>query len=246
MEPPDRVCEPLRYEPGARGGWAHGRQVRGRAVAASLPGALKDRVRTTLRQTAAVAREAATLRSVPPRVALFYVRAWITALRSRDRFTLDSASRPSDVAGLLALARGHTRAVELGTGTAWTTIALALADEHRRIESYDPEVRTQRERYLRLVPESARSRIDLRAQPAEAGRPDPASVGFLFIDCAHDRETTVAAFRAWEAAVRPGGVVAFHDYDHPRYPGVRDAVRELGLPGVTRNGVFVWQRPAAG
>jgi predicted O-methyltransferase YrrM len=191
-----------------------------------------------------VAREAATLRSVPPRVALFYARAWLVALRSRDRFTLDSASRPSDVAGLLALARGHTRAVELGTGTAWTTIALALADGDRHIESYDPEVRTQRERYLRLAPAQARARIDLRALPAEAGRPEPESVGFLFIDCAHDRETTVAAFRAWEPAVAAGGVVAFHDYDHPRYPGVRDAVRELGLPGTTRNGVFVWQRPA--
>ena len=34
---------------------------------------------------------------------------------------------------------------------------------------------------------------------------------FLFIDCAHDCETTAAAFRAWETAVASGGVVAFHD-----------------------------------
>lgn len=189
-----------------------------------------------------MAREAATLRRVPPRVTLFYVRAWLRALRSRDRFTLDSASRPSDVAALLALARGHTEAAELGTGTAWTTIALALADRRRRVVSYDPVARPERERYLALAG-AARARIRLNAEPAEAARPGPASVGFLFIDCAHDRETTAAAFRAWRGAVAPGGVVAFHDYDHPVYPGVRDAVEELGLTGESVGGVFVWRGP---
>jgi predicted O-methyltransferase YrrM len=189
-----------------------------------------------------VAREAATLRRVPPRVTVFYVRAWMRALRTRDRFTLDSASRPSDVAALLALARGHVEAAELGTGTAWTTIALALADRRRRVVSYDPVARPERERYLALAG-AARGRIRLHDLPAEAAQPEPASVGFLFIDCAHDRETTAAAFRAWREAVAPGGVVAFHDYDHPVYPGVRDAVEELGLAGESVGGVFVWRGP---
>src|SRR3954452_23494172 len=86
---------------------------------------LRDRVESRRRQAAAVAREAQRLRGLPRPVAVFYLRAWFTALRSQDRFTLDSASRPSDVAALLALAHGYTTTVELGTGTAWTTIALA-------------------------------------------------------------------------------------------------------------------------
>jgi predicted O-methyltransferase YrrM len=194
--------------------------------------------RSRLRRLRAAARELSWLRAVPWPVARFYLRAWLTALRTRDRFTIDSATRPSDVAALLALARGHAVAVELGTGTAWTTVALALADAGRRVESYDPVVRPERERYLALAP-AARERIALHAAPAQDARPQPGSVGFLFIDCAHDRETTVAAYRAWAAAVAPGGVVAFHDYDHPRYPGVSEAVRELGLRGQVRGGVFV-------
>jgi predicted O-methyltransferase YrrM len=178
-------------------------------------------------------------------VAAFYVRAWLVAVRSSDRFTLDSASRPSDVAALLGLARGRTAAVELGTGTAWTTIALALADDGRWVATYDPIARPERERYLALVPSRARARIKLHAQAAEAARPDLASVDFLFIDCAHDRDTTAAAFRIWETAIAPDGLVVFHDYDHPRYPGVRDAVRELGLQGATRGGLFIWHKPGA-
>lgn len=208
-------------------------------------GGLRHRLGSRRRQAATMARELRRLRALPPRVGLFYVRAWLAALRSRDRFTLDSASRPSDVATLLALARGHAATVELGTGTAWTAIALALADDRRRVVSYDPVVRPQRERYLALAPGQAQARIDLHDDAAEAVQPEPASVGFLFIDCAHDRETTAAAFRAWEAAIRPGGVVAFHDYDHPVYPGVREAVEELGLRGTTDGGVFVWRKPAA-
>jgi predicted O-methyltransferase YrrM len=205
--------------------------------------ALVQTLRARRRQAAGVAREAFQLRAVPPRVARFYVRAWLRALRTRDAFTLASASRPSDVAGLLALARGHRRVAELGTGTAWTAIALALADDQRVVSSYDPVVRSERERYLALVPPGARARIELVAAPAEAVTPEPGSVGFLFIDCAHDRETTEAAFRAWEPAVAPGGTVAFHDYDHPAYPGVREAVEALALRGDVRGGVFVWRKP---
>jgi predicted O-methyltransferase YrrM len=202
---------------------------------------LRDKVASRRQQAVAVAGEAQRLRGLPWSVAVFYLRAWFTALRSQDRFTLDSASRPSDVAALLALAHGYTRTVELGTGTAWTTIALALADSNRRVASYDPVIRLQRERYLALIPEEARARIALHDQPAEAARPEPASVDFLFIDCAHDCETTAAAFRAWETAIAPGGGVAFHDYDHPTYPGVREAIEELNLRGAKTGGLFVWR-----
>jgi hypothetical protein len=34
-------------------------------------------------------------------------------------------------------------------------------------------------------------------------------------------------------------VIVFDDYDHPDYPGVREAVAELGLDGVQRAHLFV-------
>jgi predicted O-methyltransferase YrrM len=185
-----------------------------------------------------------SLRALPWRVARFYLRARRHARRSGDRFSLDSAARPSELAELLELAGGRDLVVELGTGTAWSAIALALDDRSRRIVSYDPSVRPERIAYLRLAGDDARERIELRAEPDTRGPHvgDPPAQ-LLFIDSEHQREPVLAAFAAWRDALAPGAIVVFHDYGHPAYPGVREAVRELGLQGSERGGVFVWQAP---
>ncbi len=185
-----------------------------------------------------------SLRALPWRVALFYRRAHRHARRSGDRFSLASAARPSELAELLALARGRTTVVELGTGTAWSAVALALDDRSRRVVSYDPSVRPERIAYLKLAGPHARERIELRAEPDTRGpHVGDAPVELLFIDSEHAREPVLAAFGAWRAALALGAVVVFHDYRHPQYPGVREAVQELGLGGDERGGVFVWQAP---
>jgi predicted O-methyltransferase YrrM len=184
------------------------------------------------------------LHVLPRRVARFYWRAWREALRDDDRFSLASAARPAELAQLLSLARGRRVVVELGTGTAWSAIALALDDRARRIVSYDPSVRVERDAYLALAGSDARTRIELRAAPDSAGpHDDDAPVELLFIDSEHEREPVLAAFAAWRGALAPGAIVVFHDYAHPRYPGVREAVGELGLSGEEVGGVFVWRAP---
>ncbi len=186
-----------------------------------------------------------SLRLLPARVAIFYLRARGEARRSGDRFSLDSAARPHELAELLALARGRRAVVELGTGTAWSAIALALDDPARKIISYDPSVRGEREAYLALAGPGVRWRIELRAEPDTAG-PDPgdAPVELLFIDSLHEREAARAAFAAWRAALAPAAVVVFHDYGHPAYPGVAQAVSDLGLEGQHSGGQFVWRAPS--
>ena len=184
------------------------------------------------------------MRPLPWRVARFYWRAHGHALRSGDRFSLASAARPGELAELLALAEGRRAVVELGTGTAWSAIALALDDRARRVVSYDPSVRAEREAYLELAGRAARERIELRAEPDSSGpRPGDPPVQLLFIDSEHERQPVLAAFRAWRDSLAPGAVVVFHDYRHPDYPGVRQAVLDLGLSGVERSGVFVWRAP---
>ncbi|HEV2973522.1 MAG TPA: class I SAM-dependent methyltransferase [Solirubrobacteraceae bacterium] len=186
-----------------------------------------------------------SLRVLPWRVARFYWRAWRRALKCDDRFSLASAARPAELAELLALARGRRAVVELGTGTAWSALALALDDPARRIVSYDPSVRSERERYLALAPRGARERIELRAEPDSAGpHAGDRPVELLFVDSEHEREPVLAAFAAWRDALAPGASVVFHDYGHPDYPGVREAVRELALDGDELAGVFVWRAPA--
>ncbi len=187
----------------------------------------------------AEARFACSLRRLPPRVALFMFRARRRARRAGDEFTVASAIRPAELATLLRLARGRRAVTELGTGTAVSAIALALADGRRKVVTCDPCLRPQREAYLALAGPSARARIELRTQRDSDGPRPGDAVELLFVDSEHHRESVLAAFRAWRGCLAAGAVVAFHDYGHPAYPGVREAVEELGLPGRSVGGMFV-------
>ncbi len=185
----------------------------------------------------------AALRPLPLPVAVFFVRAHGRARRGRDRFSLASAARPTELAALVRLAAGRDAVVELGTGTGWTAAALALAAPSRRVVSYDPAVRPERVGYLRLAGRAG-ARVRLRALADSAGplAGDP-PVELLFIDSSHEREATLVAFGAWRGALAPGAIVVFHDYGHPAYPGVAEAVAELGLTGERDGGLFVWRAP---
>lgn len=191
------------------------------------------------------------LRGLPWRVAAFHLRARRLAARIGDDFSLVSATRPRKLAAILRLARGQWSVVELGTATAWTAISLLLADPQRRVISYDPITRPARESYLALVGADVRARLTLIAAPGESG-PQPGGpaadqpVGLLYIDSSHEREPTLRELAAWTAALRPGALVVFDDYDHPGYPGVREAVAQLGLAGHQAHGLFVHERGTGG
>ena len=197
-----------------------------------------------MRRVAALAmlRRNVVLLRLPPRVAIFYSRARRAAASSGDTWSLDSATGPRSLAVLLRAARGRRRVVEIGTGTAWTTAALALADHKRRVLSFDPTVWPERDRYLRLAGPEAVSRIELvtgggEDGPGERGwRPD-----MLFVDGSHDRDLTIRTFESWRGVLAPGAIVAFHDYGNPAYPGVNEAIAALGLEGKALGDVFLWR-----
>jgi predicted O-methyltransferase YrrM len=175
-------------------------------------------------------------------VAWFYFRARRTAARTGDHWSLGSATKPESLALLLRLARGRRAVVEIGTGTAWTTAALALADRRRRVVSYDPIVRPERDRYLDLA--GVRDRIELREAGGEAGpRPGDPAPDFVFVDGSHERGLTIETFRAWSGGLAAGATIAFHDYGNELYPGVTQAIEELGLDGSVVRDVFVWRAP---
>ena len=166
----------------------------------------------------------------------------LRAARLGDDFALVSSTRPPDVAELLRLGRGRRSVVELGTATGWTAGALLLADPARHLTSYDPVEREHREDYLALLPRSARERLELVRAPGHQARGD--GVELVFVDSSHDRDATVAEFRAWQSRLAPGGLVVLHDYANPAYPGVAQAVRELGLEGRQHAGLWLWTAPA--
>jgi predicted O-methyltransferase YrrM len=83
----------------------------------------------------------------------------------------------------------------------------------------------------------------LRLPSAEAAAAfGPASVDLVFIDAAHDYDSVAADIEAWRLAVKPGGVLAGHDYDGS-WPGVVRAV-DHRLPGAGHEGrVWSWRAP---
>lgn len=181
----------------------------------------------------------AQLRVLPPRVALFQARARALAHRSGDRFSLTSVTRPRDLATLLSVARGRRTVAELGTATGWTAISLALADPARRVTSFDPVSRPEPERYAQLVPASVRDRITFTTAPGSDGPTTPERVELVYIDSSHEREQTIAEVRAWSPALAAGGAIVFDDYGHAHYPGVREAIEQLGLDGRAVGTLFV-------
>lgn len=181
----------------------------------------------------------AELRFLPLKVALFQWRAWRLAWRVDDGFSQVSATRPRRLATLLKAARGRQRVVELGTGTGWTTISLALADRERVVLSYDPVERCERERYLRLVSQGTRRRLTFVDASGDEGPRDHEMVDLLYIDSSHDRDETVREVQVWRSVLGEDSLVVFDDFAHPEYPGVEEAVRCLGLEGEQHQGLFV-------
>jgi cephalosporin hydroxylase len=223
--------------------------------AAPVRRVLGDTGRERLRHRVSELRWAARLAVLPPRVAWFQIRARRRAWRTRDYLSLLSATRAADLRILLELAGDSRRVVELGTATGWTAISMALAAPGRHVSSYDIVQRPEPLRYLELVGPSVRERVRFITAPGSAGpaggdRPGPAGPGeqspapapyvdMLYIDSSHEREQTIAEVLAWRPVLRPGAPIVFDDYRHPDFPGVAEAIAELGLSGQARGSLFV-------
>ncbi len=66
----------------------------------------------------------------------------------------------------------------------------------------------------------------LRCPSYEAGRMDPLA-DMIYIDGDHRAPAPLRDFRMFRQYLKPGGLVAFHDYQNQSYPGVTEAVDYL-------------------
>jgi|WetSurMetagenome_2_1015567.scaffolds.fasta_scaffold04766_2 hypothetical protein len=70
-----------------------------------------------------------------------------------------------------------------------------------------------------------------------------ASIDLAFVDALHTYEDTRQIIEAYLPKIRVGGILAGHDYEPAKYPGVVRAVTEL-LPGASvRHQCFTWEKP---
>lgn len=189
-----------------------------------------------------LALQATNLARLPRPVSGFWLRAMRRAQSEHDTWSIDVACRPAELRVLLDTLHGAARVAEIGTAAAWTTCCLALAEPGREVHSWDVEAHPERERYLGLLSPADRARVHLHDRPGGLGPADPPPVDAVFIDSSHEYDETIATFRTWQPAVAPGGIIAFHDWEDDAYPGVTQAVRDLGLQGEGRGHLFVWRQ----
>jgi predicted O-methyltransferase YrrM len=201
-----------------------------------------DDRRSPIARAERLALQSASLARLPRPVASFWLRALRAARAAGDTWSIDVACRPAELRVLLDALGDAARVAEIGTAAAWTTSCLALGRPGREVHSYDVERHPQRERYLALLAPADRARVHLHDRPGGTGPADPPPVDAVFIDSSHERDETIATFRTWEPALAPGGVVAFHDWQDDAYPGVTEAVLELGLGGTAHGHLFVWRK----
>lgn len=136
-------------------------------------------------------------------------------------------------------------AVEIGVKAGRYSELLLSGWGGRRLVSVDPWLaadpdayvdranvaQDQHERYYeqtkrRLARHGGRSEIWRLTSAQAARRVEPASLDFVYIDARHDYASVLEDLEAWFPRVRPGGIIAGHDY--------ADGVFASGVFGVKR------------
>ncbi len=133
----------------------------------------------------------------------------------------------SDVLSLAALTRPlNNQPVIVNIGACFGTSALALleAKPEAVIFSIDvAECPLEREHIQQAGLDTTRV-IRVLGRSQEIGLYWPQPVDMVFVDGQHDRQAVVDDIHAWRRHVKPGGIIAFHDYGAPICPEVKPAV----------------------
>jgi hypothetical protein len=78
----------------------------------------------------------------------------------------------------------------------------------------------------KIMPYEDRVQIYRMKSVTAAGYFENRSVDFVFIDGDHSYDGCKRDIEAWYPKIKPGGWIGGHDYQHPRFPGVTQAVHE--------------------
>ena len=136
---------------------------------------------------------------------------------------------------------------EVGVKTGWFSEVLLDRWQGRKLVSIDPWQADEPDAYVDVANVSqaehdaflaeTRARLERFGDRSEiwrdysttaAERVGDASLDFVYLDARHDRDSVLEDLEAWFGKVRPGGVIAGHDYVDGAFPegefGVKSAV----------------------
>jgi predicted O-methyltransferase YrrM len=112
-------------------------------------------------------------------------------------------------------------------------LRLYCVDAYRQLRvgiGYDDVSDTQFEELYRTVlsrlTPTGRARL-MRTTTDVAAMSISEALDFIFIDADHSYDGVIKDFLAWYPLVKVGGIIAGHDYDHPEWPGVKQAVIDM-------------------
>ena len=110
-----------------------------------------------------------------------------------------------------------------GFGTSALTIVEARADAF--VFSIDICERPDEEMHLRQAGLWEQHRVvRILGRSQDVGARWPLPVAMVFVDGEHDLDGVQGDAVAWLPHIRPGGIIAFHDYGRESLPNVKDAV----------------------
>ncbi len=135
------------------------------------------------------------------------------------------------------------KVVEIGSYHGRSTVVLASAVRDARpgasVHAIDPHVgvlsgmRTEPtwDAFRENIRRAGLSDVVVPVRQASAEVVWSGSIALLFIDGLHDLENVTADYGRFAPSVPVGGLIAFHDYTNPNYPGVRSFVDGLVASG---------------
>lgn len=151
---------------------------------------------------------------------------------------------------------GFTRIVEVGVRTGRYTQTLCASNPQAHVYGVDPWTpyegylwggRHNTQAFMDAEYAEARERLKLyrctlvRAFSQDAVRElDFMDIDMVYIDANHAREYVLADIEAWSVLVRPGGIVAGHDYKQMTAPHERVEVFEAVNEYTARHAIRPW------
>ncbi len=125
--------------------------------------------------------------------------------------------------------------VDFGTGHGRSASALALSCPQGVVYTFDPGVPYLNDKCSPSQYEAETNKyiFDSGAvnfvfsMESSLEKPWDREIDVLNIDSDHTYKTTKAEILKWVKWVKTGGLVFLHDYEHPRCPGIKQAIDEL-------------------
>src|SRR6266542_1030498 len=151
----------------------------------------------------------------------------------------------AETAKLQALAADAGEVLEIGSAYGYSAIAMALAGA--RVTAVDPHAGENPDSLAGMMGNLQAHQVNtvtLRVGTSQQVLPTLplAWFGLVFIDGDHTEATVEHDVRWARKLLRPGGVLACHDWDEATCPGVRAALeRVLGVPGELTDTLAVYE-----